>query len=627
MKQTGVMVSLLALAFLCTGEAHAKTYKGAELRTKESYKWGRFEVRMMSSGREGMLSSFFTYNDLNGIWNEIDIEILGRYPDDIQFNTITPGRFNHLGHYKAPFSPHQDYHTYAIEWTPQYVSWFVDGREVLKQIGTHISTLVQPQKIMMNVWIPNFENWVGTWNDLVLPAFAYYDFVSYASYTPSSGSTGTGNNFTLQWKDEFDSLDVARWDLATHTWAENKADMLPANIAFRDGKMILCLTKETATGYADNVPPSPVSARWSDGSLTVRFTEEVDSISATAAGSYIVPGVTLSSHELLFDHASVRMSAPNFDTSKSNTAIVQGIKDRFSPSNTMTGKSLAVLEAVPLTLPVRINVGGPAWGEYLEGKMWGDSVEHGAMDGFFTVFNHSLPIAGTNDQEVYRTQMTGLVRYRVRVRDGRYNVMLMFAENQATSGGQRVFHAKVQNTEVSRNVDVLARAGANTAYTLTADSVEVTEGVLEVHLMSVVGETMLSGLVIEPADVNSAGPAESGVPIRLELSQNYPNPFNPATIIRFHLPGGAGVGASTGSVRSSGSMSQTEPGHVSLKVYDMLGREVATLVNEALDPGAHSVEFNADGLSTRGRALSSGTYLYRLRAGGFVETRTMLLLR
>ena len=186
------LIVTLALSVLFTDGSMAKTYKGAELRTKDSYKWGRFEVRMKSAAREGMLSSFFTYNDLNGIWNEIDIEILGRYPDDIQFNTITPGRVNHLGHHKLNFSPHQDYHTYAFEWTPQYVAWFVDGQEVLRQTEGHISTMTQPQKIMMNVWIPVYENWTGAWNDLVLPAFAHYDFVSYASYTPFSGNTGTG---------------------------------------------------------------------------------------------------------------------------------------------------------------------------------------------------------------------------------------------------------------------------------------------------------------------------------------------------------------------------------------------------------------------------------------------------
>ncbi len=83
------------------------------------------------------------------------------------------------------------------------------------------------------------------------------------------------------------------------------------------------------------------------------------------------------------------------------------------------------------------------------------------------------------------------------------------------------------------------------------------------------------------------------------LLQNYPNPFNPSTAIRFTLP-----------KRES----------VSLKVYDVLGRKVATLLNGQLPAGDHRVKFD-------GQNLPSGVYFYRLRAGNFVKTRKMLLLR
>jgi hypothetical protein len=92
---------------------------------------------------------------------------------------------------------------------------------------------------------------------------------------------------------------------------------------------------------------------------------------------------------------------------------------------------------------------------------------------------------------------------------------------------------------------------------------------------------------------------EEVIPLTYWLEQNYPNPFNPSTRISF-------------SVRGSG--------FVSLKVYDVLGREVRTLVNEDLQPGSYEVTFNADG-------LASGVYLYRLRAGTFTQTKRMVLLR
>jgi len=83
------------------------------------------------------------------------------------------------------------------------------------------------------------------------------------------------------------------------------------------------------------------------------------------------------------------------------------------------------------------------------------------------------------------------------------------------------------------------------------------------------------------------------------LSQNYPNPFNPTTVISYQLP-----------VNSN----------VSLRLYDILGNEVARLVDEMQDAGRHEVEFN-------GSRFPSGVYFYQLRAGGFVETRKMILLK
>ncbi len=88
------------------------------------------------------------------------------------------------------------------------------------------------------------------------------------------------------------------------------------------------------------------------------------------------------------------------------------------------------------------------------------------------------------------------------------------------------------------------------------------------------------------------------IPKSFGLFQNYPNPFNPGTTIKYELP------------RTS---------HVTLTVYDLLGKEVATLVNAVQEPGYKSVEWNAVG-------VASGVYFYRLRAGEFVQTRKLLLL-
>jgi hypothetical protein len=91
------------------------------------------------------------------------------------------------------------------------------------------------------------------------------------------------------------------------------------------------------------------------------------------------------------------------------------------------------------------------------------------------------------------------------------------------------------------------------------------------------------------------------------LYQNYPNPFNPSTKIKFDIQNRSPIGA-LGDDR------------VVLKIYDILGKEVAVLVNEQLQPGSYEVTFD-------GSNLSSGIYFYRLRAGEYVETKRMVLIK
>jgi hypothetical protein len=99
-----------------------------------------------------------------------------------------------------------------------------------------------------------------------------------------------------------------------------------------------------------------------------------------------------------------------------------------------------------------------------------------------------------------------------------------------------------------------------------------------------------------PADIQEIN---SEMPSSYSLQQNYPNPFNPSTRIKFQI---------------------VEPGNVNLKVYDILGNEITTLVNEEISAGTYEATFDAAG-------LSSGIYFYTLVAGSFTETKKMILLK
>ncbi len=110
-------------------------------------------------------------------------------------------------------------------------------------------------------------------------------------------------------------------------------------------------------------------------------------------------------------------------------------------------------------------------------------------------------------------------------------------------------------------------------------------------------EIIITGADLPSPTTVAETPAET--PMQYLLLQNYPNPFNPATTISFALP--------------------TES-FVSLKVFDLLGRERATLAHEKFSAGYHALHWNAEG-------LPSGTYFYRLEAGPFVKTSRLQLLK
>ncbi len=104
---------------------------------------------------------------------------------------------------------------------------------------------------------------------------------------------------------------------------------------------------------------------------------------------------------------------------------------------------------------------------------------------------------------------------------------------------------------------------------------------------------------VDNGGVTSVNEISSTVPSEYSLEQNYPNPFNPSTTINF-------------------SISTSE--FVTMKIYNSLGQEVSTVVNEFLNAGSYEVNFNAEN-------LVSGMYIYKITAGSFTSTKKMLLLK
>ncbi|WP_162408899.1 family 16 glycosylhydrolase [Acuticoccus sediminis] len=159
-----------------------KPYTGAEIQTYDFYGYGRYEVTMQASGEEGVNSSFFTYtgDHLGDDWNEIDIEIYGLDPTKLHVAYHNDGE-TFEQEIDLGFDASEGMHTYAFEWRPDSVSWYVDGELVLVEEATIAPVPDVEGRIMASIWTG--------WNShLGEPTFetstsAYYDEISFTPFT------------------------------------------------------------------------------------------------------------------------------------------------------------------------------------------------------------------------------------------------------------------------------------------------------------------------------------------------------------------------------------------------------------------------------------------------------------
>jgi len=245
----------LSLAIAGPSPAQAKAYKGAEVYSNKTVLYGRMEMRMRMIRGSGLISAFFTYkngSEVSGaLWEELDIEALGK--DDAkawQSNLITGNpRVTSEQVYTSPTSLADDYHTYQIEWTPGYVSWSFDGTEVRRTVGGQAGQLTNPHSLRFNVWSSESSGWAGAFDESVLPAHLFVNWIRYYRYE--------NDQFVLDWTDDFETFDSSRWSKGTWSFDGNRVDFDPANAVVQDGILVLAITKEGATGFAGSVPVDP----------------------------------------------------------------------------------------------------------------------------------------------------------------------------------------------------------------------------------------------------------------------------------------------------------------------------------------------------------------------------------
>ena len=229
---------------LIASVAAASQFKSGAVTSYEKFSYGKFITRMKAPNKKGTVASFFTY--WNGPdffpegWNELDIEIVPSIEENpLSLNVIYgDGHSRHESHeYKKNFDPKDDWHIYEIKWTPEFIAWSIDLKEVrrvTKNKDNAVKFTEKPQSIMMNFWTPTFDSWGKGFDPKDMPWTVEYDYVETYIYNQKTDS------FEFQWRDEFDTFDTGRWHKTDNTTFDANSTTFRASQAYiNEGNLVL----------------------------------------------------------------------------------------------------------------------------------------------------------------------------------------------------------------------------------------------------------------------------------------------------------------------------------------------------------------------------------------------------
>ncbi len=164
----------------CPSGCGGRPYAAGEYRSNAFYGYGRVEARLKTSNVPGIVTALFVYTGPSDgkPHDEIDIEILGEDPTKIQVGYFVNDVGSHETTISLGFDASQDFHTYAFEWAPNRITWYVDGVLVHTESGSPLPAT--PGRIMMSLWAcTGVDDWCGRFNYPGAPVYAHYDWVAY----------------------------------------------------------------------------------------------------------------------------------------------------------------------------------------------------------------------------------------------------------------------------------------------------------------------------------------------------------------------------------------------------------------------------------------------------------------
>ncbi len=307
---------------------------------------------------------------------------------------------------------------------------------------------------------------------------------------------------------------------------------------------------------------------------------------------------------------TVRFSPTAIGAETGSLEIVSDDPDEGSVSVSLAGEGVDV----PAGDVFRINAAGADFTDGSGNLFVADQAYTSGSFGFEggREFSFTNAIGGTTDDLLYQDIRgeRGSFFYRFDVSSsGNFDVTI-FLMAPAFGSGNTVMDVLAEGSTAISSLDIDAAAGGTFQALTQTFTVNVTDGTLDLEFVEVNKGAVVSAITViqqaAPIFVKNGGQSQltANIPDKFQLFQNFPNPFNPSTRIRYDLP-------QSSSVR--------------LKIYNLLGEEVRTLVNQFQSAGSYEIEWDAR--DNAGVKVPTGIYIYQLRGEGVVGIRKMVLLR
>ena len=247
MKFTVALIAVVGIA-----EAN---WKSGSVATYDKFTYGKIKASMKAPNKKGTVSSIYTFWDGPGFypggWNEIDMNIVPSVDDSLSTNVVYGDGHNKMEdhEYEGNSVQHQKdgkWHEYEIEWTPDHISWAIDGDQVRKiDRADHeaVKYMHKDSSLRLNFWTPTFHAWGADFNPSDMPWYLMFDYVEVYNYDEKT------KDFDLAWRDDFNFFDQSRWHKISGTFDGNSSVFYPQNAYVQGGHLVLKLEPQDIHHY------------------------------------------------------------------------------------------------------------------------------------------------------------------------------------------------------------------------------------------------------------------------------------------------------------------------------------------------------------------------------------------